>query len=119
MQDINKYVHLFHWSCLCNIDWRNYSHEFYNDTIHDFQDCVYFSNRLNCLLHGNVLTNTPWALPELDTWKTYQRAFSHRNNYDIVGDAVYHSNPRQISGFSGDHLKKCKKSKKSVKMSKK
>ena len=72
-----------------NIDWRNYSHEFYNDTIHDFQDCVYFSNRLNCLLHGNVLTNTPWALPELDTWKTYQRAFSHRNNYDIVGDTVY------------------------------
>ena len=72
-----------------NIDWRNYSQELYADTIHDFQDCVYFSNRLNCLLHGNVLTNTPWALPELDTWATYQRAFSHRNNYNIVGDAAY------------------------------
>lgn len=72
-----------------NIDWRNYSQDFYQETIHDYQDCVYFSNRLNCLLHGNVLTNTPWALPELDTWKTYQRAFSHRNNYEIVGDAVY------------------------------
>ena len=36
-----------------------------------------------------MLTNTPWALPELDTWKTYQRAFSHRSNHDITGDTVY------------------------------
>jgi hypothetical protein len=72
-----------------NIDWRNFSNDFYNDTVHDYQDCVYFSNRLNCLIHGDVLTNTPWALPELDTWATYQRAFSHRSNHDITGDTVY------------------------------
>lgn len=72
-----------------NIDWRNYSQDFYQETIHDYQDCVYFSNRLNCLLHGSILTDTPWALPELDNWATYQRAFSHLNHYDIVGDPIY------------------------------
>jgi len=68
-----------------NMDWRVSNRDFFNDTVHDVHDVVYFSNRLNCLLHGAVFTDTPWALPELDTWETYQRAFTHVNNYDFGG----------------------------------
>ena len=51
-----------------------------------------FSNRVNALKYGSLVTITPWALPELDVESTYHHQFSHRN-YMSSG----HSDCREVS----------------------